>query len=201
MWELDHKESWVPKNWCFQTVVLEKTLKSPLDCKEIQPVHSKGNQLWIFIGRIDAETEAPTLWPLDGKNWHIGKHLDSGKDWRQEEKGITEDEMVGWHHRLDEHESEQALGVWWWVAKPGVLQSTFRIPDAIQDATLHLLTCVSSDLCQFLILPLFIMITIVLNSTGQVFWRMFHVLFVCHRSQCNRKSPKGNPNTHWKILL
>ena len=123
MWELDHKESWVPKNWFFWTVVLEKTLESPLYYKGIKPVSPKGNQSWVFIGRTDAETEAPTLWPLDGKNWHIGKHLDSGKDWRQEEKGITEDEMVGWHHRLDEHESEQALGVWWWVAKPGVLQS------------------------------------------------------------------------------
>ena len=92
-------------------------------CKEIKPVSPKGNQSWVFIGRTDAETEAPTLWPLDGKNWHIGKHLDSGKDWRQEEKGITEDEMVGWHHRLDEHESEQALGVWWWTGRPGVLQS------------------------------------------------------------------------------
>ena len=93
MWDLDYKESWVPKNWCFWTVVLEKTLESPLDSKEIQPVHSKGNQSWIFIGRTDAET--PILWPPDVKNWLIGKDPDDGKDWRQEERGMTEDEMVG----------------------------------------------------------------------------------------------------------
>ena len=97
IWELDHKEGWVLKNWCFQTVVLEKTLESPLDCKEIKSVHPKGNQLWIFIGRTDAE--APILWPPDVKNWLIGKDPDAGKDWGRE-KGTTEDEMVGWHHRL-----------------------------------------------------------------------------------------------------
>ena len=95
MWELDHKEGWVPKNWCFWTVVLEKTLESPLDCKEMQPVQPKGNQSWIFIGRTDAEAETPILWPPDEKNWLIGKDPDAGKDWRQEEKGTTEDEMVG----------------------------------------------------------------------------------------------------------
>ena len=108
MWELDLKESWALKNWCFWTVVLEKTLESPLDCKEIQPVHPKGNQSWIFIGRTDAET--PTLWPPDMKNWLTGEDPDAGKDWRWEEKGLTEDEMVGWHHDLNEHEFEQALG-------------------------------------------------------------------------------------------
>ena len=102
MWELDYKESWAPKNWCFWTVVLEKTLESPLDCKEIKPVSPKGNQFWIFIGRTDAETEALILWPPDVKNWLIGK--DTGKDWRQDEKGTTENEMVGWHHWLDGHE-------------------------------------------------------------------------------------------------
>ena len=111
MWELDHKESWMPKNWCFWTVVLRKTLESPLDCKEIQPVYPKGNQSWIFIGRTDAEAEGPVLWPPDAKNWLIGKDPDAGKDWRQEEKGTTEDEMVGWHHQLDGHEFEQAAGV------------------------------------------------------------------------------------------
>ena len=111
MWELDYKESWAPKNWCFWTVVLEKTLESPLDCKEIQPVHPKGNESWIFIGRTDAEAEIPVRWPPDAKNWLIGKDPDAGKDWRQEEKGMTEDEMVGWHHQLDGHEFEQALGV------------------------------------------------------------------------------------------
>ena len=104
MWELDHKESWAPKNWCFWTVVLKKTLESPLDCKEMQPVHPKGNQPWIFIGRTDAEAETPVLWPPNVKNWLIWKDPDTGKDWRQEEKGTTEDDMVGWHHRLDEHE-------------------------------------------------------------------------------------------------
>ena len=93
MWDLDYKESWAPKNWCFWTVVLEKTLESPLDSKEIQPVHPKGNQSWIFIGRTDAEAETPILWPSDAKNWLIWKDPDAGKDWRREEKGMTEDEM------------------------------------------------------------------------------------------------------------
>ena len=104
MWELDLKESWALKNWCFWTVVLEKTLESPLDCKETQPVNPKGNQSWIFIGRTDVEVEAPILGPPDVKNWLIGKDPDSGKDWGQEEKGTTEHEMVGWHHRLNVHE-------------------------------------------------------------------------------------------------
>ena len=104
MWELDYKESWAPKNWCFWTVVLEKTLESPLDCKEIQLVDPKRNQSWIFIGRTDAEAESPIFWPPDVKNWLIGKAPDAGKDWRQEKKGMTEDEMVGWHHWLDGHE-------------------------------------------------------------------------------------------------
>ena len=106
MWELDYKESWAPKKWCFWTVVLQKTLQSPLDCKEIQPVHPKRNQSWIFIGRTDAEAETPILWPPDSKNWLTGKDLDSGKDWRQEEKVMTVDEMVGWHHQHDGHEFE-----------------------------------------------------------------------------------------------
>ena len=97
MWELDCKESWMTKIWCFWTVVLEKTLESPLDCKEIQPVHPKGNQSWIFIGRTNAEAETPIPWPPDVKSWLIGKDPDAGKDWGQEEKGTTEDEMVGWH--------------------------------------------------------------------------------------------------------
>ena len=106
MWELDYKESWAPKNWCFWTVMLEKTLESPLDCKEIQPVHSEGNQSWMFIRRTDAKAETPILWPPDVKNGLIGKDPDVRKDWRQEEKGTTEDEMVGWHHRLDGQEFE-----------------------------------------------------------------------------------------------
>ena len=109
MSELDCKESWAPKNWCFWTVVLENTLESPLNCKEIQPVDPKGNQSWIFIGRTDAET--PILWPPDEKNWLIGKDPDAGKDWRQEEKGTTEGKMVGWQQQLDGHEFEQASGV------------------------------------------------------------------------------------------
>ena len=111
MWELDYKGSWALKNWCFLTVGLEKTLESHLDCKEIQPVHPKGHQSWIFIGRTDAEAETPILWPPDVKNWLIGKNPDVGNDWRQEEKGTTEDEMVRWHHQLDVREFEQALGV------------------------------------------------------------------------------------------
>ena len=108
-WELDHKEGWVLKNWCLQLVVLEKTLENPLDCKEIQPVHPKGNQPWIFTGRADAEVETPVLWPPDVKNCLIGKDPDAGKDGRQE-KGATEDEMVGWHPWLNGHEFEQTLG-------------------------------------------------------------------------------------------
>ena len=106
MWEVDYKESWAPKNWCFWTVVLEKTLESPLDCKKVQPVHPKGDQSWVFTGRTDAEAETPILWPPDAKSWLIGKDPDAGKDWRQEERGMTEDEMVGWHHRLNRHEFE-----------------------------------------------------------------------------------------------
>ena len=104
--QLDYKESWVPKNGCFWTVVLEKTLESPLDCKEIKPVNPKGNQSWIFIGRTDAEAETPVLWPPDAKNRLISKDPDAGKDWRRQEKGTTEDEMVGWHHWHDGHEFE-----------------------------------------------------------------------------------------------
>ena len=114
MWELDYKESWAPKNWCFWTVVLEKTLESPLDCKEIQPVHPKRNQSWIFIGRTHAEVETSVLWPPDAQNWLIRKDPGNGKDWRWEENGMTEDEMVGWHHRLNGHEFEQAPGVGDW---------------------------------------------------------------------------------------
>ena len=104
MWELDYQESWVLKNWCFWTVVLEKTLESPLDCKEIQPVHPKGDQSWIFTGRTDAEAETQLLWPPDMKSWLIWKYPDAGKDWGQGEKWMTEDEMVGWHHQLNGHE-------------------------------------------------------------------------------------------------
>ena len=109
--KLDYKESWALKNWCFWILVLEKTIESPLDYKEIQLVNPKGNQSWIFIGSTDVEAEAPILWPPDEKNWFIWKDPDAGKDWRQEEEGMTEDEMVGWYHQLDGHQSEQALGV------------------------------------------------------------------------------------------
>jgi len=111
MWELEYKESWVQNNWCFWTVVLEETLESPLDCIEIQPVHPKGDQPWVFIGRTDVEAETPMLWPPDKKSWLIWKDPDAGKDWRQEEKGMTEDEIVGWHHWLD------GRGFWW---TPGI---------------------------------------------------------------------------------
>ena len=109
--ELDYKESWAPKNWCFWTVVLEETLESPLDCKEIRPVHPKGDQSWVFIGRTDVEAETPVLWPPDTKSWLTWKDPDAGKDWRWEEKGTTEDEMVGWHHRLDGHRLGWTPGV------------------------------------------------------------------------------------------
>ena len=109
MWGLEHKEGWALRNGCFWTVMLEKTLESPLDCKEIKPFHPKEDQSWVFIGSTDAEAEAPILWPPDVKSWFSGKDPDSGKDWRQGEKGMTEDGMIRWHHWLNEHEFEQAL--------------------------------------------------------------------------------------------
>ena len=120
MWELDHKESWVLKNWCFWTVMLEKTIESPLDSK---PVNPKGNQSWIFTGKTDAEAETPILWSPTAKNWLTGKDPDAGKDWSQK-MGTTEDEMVGWHHRLNGHDWVGASsGSWWWTGKTGVLES------------------------------------------------------------------------------
>ena len=104
MWELDYKESWAPKNWRFGTVVLEETLESPLDCKEVQSVHPKRDESWLFTGRTNVEAETPIIWPIDVKNWLIWKDPDAGKDWEQEENGTTEDEMVGWHHQLNGHE-------------------------------------------------------------------------------------------------
>ena len=121
MWELDYKESWVPKNWCFWTAVLEKTLESSLDYKEIQPVHSKGDQSWIFIGRTGAEAEAPILWPPDAKNWLTGKVPEAGKDRRQEQE-MTENKMFGWHH-LSVDIVWASSRSWGWTGKPGVLQS------------------------------------------------------------------------------
>ena len=127
MWVLNYKESWAPKNSCFWTVLLEKTLESSMDCKEIQPIHPKRNQSWIFIGRTDAEAETLILWPPDGKNWLTGKDPDAGQDWRQEEKEMTEDDMVGWHYWLDGHEFEEALGVGdrevWLAAVHGITKS------------------------------------------------------------------------------
>ena len=111
MWELDHKESWVTKNWCFWTVVLDQTLESPLDSKKIKSVHPKGNQSWKFIGRSDARVEAPILWPSDTKKWLLGKDPAAGKDWKWKEKGMAEDKMVGWPHWVSEHEFEQSPGV------------------------------------------------------------------------------------------
>ena len=111
MWELDCEESWVLKNWCFWTVVLEKTLESPLDSKEIQLVHPKGDESWVFIGGIDAKAETPILWPPHVRSWLTGKDPDAGRGWGQEEKGTTEDEMAGWHHQLNGHEFEWTLGV------------------------------------------------------------------------------------------
>ena len=111
MWELHYKENWAPNNWCVWTVVLEKTFESPLDCKEIQPAHPKGDQSWVFIGITGVEAETPILWPPDAKSWFTGKDPDAEKDWGQKEKGTSEDEMVGWHHWLNGHEFEWTLGV------------------------------------------------------------------------------------------
>ena len=131
MWELDYKESWAPKNGCFLTVVLEKTLESPLDCKETQPVHPKENQSWMFIGRTDFVAETPILCPPDAKNWLIWKDPDAGKDWRWEKKGMTEDEMVGWHHRLNMSLSKLRELVMdreaWRVAATGVAKTQTRL--------------------------------------------------------------------------
>ena len=122
MWELDYKESWAPKNWCFWTVVLEKTLESPLDCKEIQPVNPKGNQSWIFIGRTDADAETPILWPPDGKSWFIGKDPDAGKDWRWDEKEMRV--WAGWMASPNQWIWVWvSSGSWWRTGKPGMLQS------------------------------------------------------------------------------
>ena len=142
MWELDYKENWVQKNWCFLIVVLEKTLQSPLDCKEIQPVHSKGDQFWVFIGRTDVEAETPILWPPDAKTWLIGKDPDAGKDWGQEEKGMTEDEMVAWDvgMRWIASLTQQTWvwvnsGSWWWTGRAwcavvhGVTKSQTQLND------------------------------------------------------------------------
>ena len=136
MWELDHKESWALKNWCFQIVVLEKTLESSLGCKEIKLVNPKGNQPWIFNGRTDAEADVPILWPPDVKSRLTGKDPEAGKDWGQEEKGVTEDEMVGWHHRLNGQDFEQALGE---SDGQGNLQSMGSLRDGHDWATEQLL--------------------------------------------------------------
>ena len=146
MWELDCEESWVPKNWCFRTVVLEKTFESPLDCKEVKPVNAKGNQSWIITGRTYAEAETPIPWPPDVKNWLIGKDPDAGKYWRQEEKGTLEDEMAGCPHLVDGHQFEQALGVVdgqeaWRVAVHGVKRNWTRLSEWTELTTCCL--CVS----------------------------------------------------------
>ena len=120
MQQLDREEGWALKNWCFWTVVLGKTLESPLDCTEIQPVHSKGDQSWVFFGRNDAKAETPVLWPRHVKSWLIGKDSDAGRDWGQEEKGTTEDKMAGWHHQLDGRVWVNSRR-WWWTERPGVL--------------------------------------------------------------------------------
>ena len=147
MWELNYKEGWALKNWCFWTVMLENTFESPLDGKEIKSVNPKGNQSWIFIGRTDTEAEAPIHWPPEAKNWLIGKDPDAGKDWRQEEKGMTEDEMIGWHHQLYGHEFEQVPGVGdgqgSLAAVHGVAKSLTRLSDWTYRVMLNIFPCAS----------------------------------------------------------
>ena len=132
MWVLGYKESWAVKNWCFWTVVLEKTLENPLDCKEIKPVNPKGIQSWIFIGRTNAEAEAPVVWPAHVKSWLIWKDPDVGKDWGRRRRWRRRDDMVEWYHQLDEHEFEQVLRVGWWIGKPSMMQS-MRLQWVIHD--------------------------------------------------------------------
>ena len=134
VWGLDCEEGWVPKNWCFWTVELEKTLESPLDCKEIQPVPFEGDQPWDLFGRNDAKAESPVLWPPHVKSWLIGKDSDAGRDWGQEEKGTTEDEMAGWHHWLDGRESEWTPGVF-----PILLFTSISLHWSLRKAFLSLL--------------------------------------------------------------
>ena len=122
LWEWDHEGGWAPENWCFWTVVLKKTVESPLDCKKIQPVHPKGDQSWVFIGRTDVEAETPILWPPHEKSWLIGKDPNAGKDWGQEEKGTTEDEMAGWHHQTQWTWVWVDSRSWWWTGRPDVLR-------------------------------------------------------------------------------
>ena len=158
MWELDYKESWAPKNWCFWTVVLEKTLESPLDCKEIQPVHPKGDQSWVFTGRTDVEAETPILWPPDVKSWLIWKDLDAGKDWGKEEKGTTEDEMVGCYHRLNGHEfgwtPELVMHkVAWRAAVHGITKSRTRLSNWTE---LNWISIYKVSICQVSLLCLLI---------------------------------------------
>ena len=131
MGKLDQKESWALKNWCFRIVVLKKILENLLDCKEIKPVNPKGNQLWILIGRIDAEAKGPILWPPNVKSWLIGKDLDPGKDWRQKEKGVAEDEVSGWHHQINGLECEQTLGdrETWHAVVHGVTKNWTRLSE------------------------------------------------------------------------
>ena len=149
MWELYNKKSWASENWCLQILVLEKTLQSLLDSKEIQSVHPKGNQPWIFIGRSDTEAETPILWPPDVKNWLIGKDPDAGKDWRQVEKGVTEDEMIGWHYWLSGHEFEETLG------NSEGQGSLARAVHGVSKSWTQLSDCTT---------------TVWLNSTSQYFW-------------------------------
>ena len=145
MWELDCADSWAPKNWCFWTVVLEKALESSLDCKEIQPVLSKGDQSWMFIGRTDAEPETPILWPPHAKSWLTGKDPDAMRDWGQEEEEMTEAEMAGWHHRLDAHEFWVNSESWWWTGRP-VTKIETRLPTELNWTELNLVLQKSSKI-------------------------------------------------------
>ena len=155
---LTSEESWAPKNWCFWTVVLEKTLESPLDCQEIQSVHPKGDQSWVFIGRTDVEAETPILWPPHVKSWLIGKDPDAGRNWGQEEKGTTEDEMAGWHHWLNGHRRLVMDREGWHAVVHGVAKSQTRLSDWTELNTLlterflqKLMPVASNLLCKWLL--------------------------------------------------